>query len=193
MEVLTLEVEENTQEKNASSKKLLLWVGMGSMVMFFAGLTSAYIVRKMEGNWREFELPLVFYFSTAIIILSSVSMNMVLLNARKNKLALVKQYSIITLLLGLGFIACQTIGWKMLVNQGVYLSGSPSESFFYILTGLHIAHLFGGIIALIVVNAKAAMEKYNSQNTLGIELCASYWHFLDLLWVYLFLFLYFIR
>lgn len=193
METLTLQTEENTQEKNASSKKMLLWVGMGSMVMFFAGLTSAYIVRKMEGNWREFELPLAFYFSTAIIILSSVSMNMVVSSARNNQLDKVKKYAMITFLLGLSFVACQAMGWNSLVNQGVYLSGSPSESFFYVLTGLHIAHLFGGIIALVVVNIRGRMNKYNSQNTLGIELCASYWHFLDLLWVYLFLFLFFIK
>lgn len=193
METFSLQ-EEGLENRNSSSKKLLLWVAIGSMVMLFAGLTSAYIVRKMEGNWKEFNLPLAFYFSTAIIIGSSVTINMALSYARKNKLAQLKQYLFLTFLLGVGFVVSQFAGYSSLVKQGVYLSGySPSASFLYVLTGLHIAHLIGGIIALLVVNIRAVMNKYNAQNTLGIDLAATYWHFLDLLWVYLFLFLFFIH
>ncbi len=192
MESLSLQ-EENLAERNSASKKLLLWVGIGSMVMLFAGLTSAYIVRKMEGEWKPFNLPLAFYFSTAIIILSSVTINMALSYARKDKLVQSKQFLFLTFLLGCGFVFSQVMGWGALVGQGIYLVGNPSGSFLFVLTGLHIVHLVGGIIALIVVNIRAVMNKYNSQNTLGIELSASYWHFLDLLWIYLFLFLFFIH
>ena len=189
----TLSLQDSIDEKKSSSQKLLLWVGMGSMVMLFAGLTSAYIVRRMEGNWQAFELPPAFYISTAIIILSSVTLNMALSYARNNNLTRLNQFLLLTLLLGFAFIVSQFMGYSKLVEQGTYLVGNPSGSFLFVLTGLHIAHLVGGIIALIVVNIKTRMKKYNSQNTLGIELSASYWHFLDILWIYLFLFLLFIH
>jgi cytochrome c oxidase subunit 3 len=189
----TVTLDTTIVEKNKSTKKLLLWIAIGSMIMLFAGLTSGYIVRKMEGDWLEFKLPLAFYLSTSIIVLSSITMNMALVNARKNKFAQLNLYLLITLLLGIGFIISQFAGYSSLVKNNVYLVGNPSGSFLYLLSGLHIVHLAGGLIALLVVNIKARMKKYNSEKTLGIELCATYWHFLDVLWIYLFLFLLFIH
>ena len=176
--------------------KPMLWLAMGSMVMLFAGLTSAYVVRKEKGDWLNFEMPQLFYISTAIIILSSVTMNMTLSAAKKNNFKGIKTASLVTLVLGLAFIVCQFKAWGVLVNQNIVFAGkysNASGSFLYILTGLHLVHLVGGILALAVVWIKALGQKYNSQNLFGISLCAIFWHFLDGLWIFLFLFLLFVR
>ena len=188
-----------SEEKRITREKVakpLLWIGMVSMVMIFASLTSAYVVRMEKGDWLQFELPQLFYVSTAIIIVSSVTMNWVLSAAKKNDLKTIKSASFITLLLGLSFVVCQFKAWGVLVDQKIFFAGKYSNaagSFLYALTGLHMAHLAGGIIALLVVWIKALGKRYNSENLLGIRLCAIFWHFLDALWIYLFLFLLFVR
>ena len=190
-----IEAEEQRQLKEKVSKSML-WLSMGSMVMIFGALTSAYVVRMEKGDWLQFELPQMFYISTAVIIMSSVTMNWTLASAKKNDFRNVKLGALITLLLGIAFVACQFQGWGILVDQKVFFAGRDSNaagSFMYALTGLHMAHLAGGLIALIVVSIKASMKKYNSENLLGLKLCAIFWHFLDLLWILLFLFLLFVR
>lgn len=187
------------EEKRITHEKVarpLLWIAMVSMVMIFAALTSAYVVRMEKGDWLTFELPRMFYISTAVIIMSSVTMNWVLSAARKNDFKNVKLASLLTLILGLTFVICQFKAWGILVNQKVFFAGKSSNasgSFLYALTGLHMVHLAGGIIAIFVVWIKALGTKYNSENLLGIRLCAIFWHFLDILWIYLFLFLLFVR
>lgn len=187
------------EEKKITKEKVsrpLLWISMVSMVMIFASLTSAYVVRKEKGEWLQIDLPQVFYISTAIIILSSATMNWVLFSARKNDKRGMRIGSLLTLLLGIAFVVCQFQGWKELVEQKVFFAGPSSNaagSFLYALTGLHMAHLAGGIIAVFVVWIKTLLNKYNSENLLGIRLCAIFWHFLDVLWIYLFLFLLFVR
>ncbi len=174
----------------------MLWVAMVSMVMVFGGLTSAYVVRMEKGDWLQFELPQLFYVSTAIIIISSVTMNWVLFSAKKNDFKNIKIASSITLLLGFAFIVCQFKAWGVLVEQKVVFAGHYSNaagSFLYILTGLHLVHLVGGILALSVVWVKSLGKRYNSENLYGIRICAIFWHFLDALWIYLFLFLLFVR
>ena len=177
--------------RKPATAKVVLWVALGSVVMLFAGLTSGYIVRMAEGNWKEFQIPQVFYVSTAIILLSSVTMHLSVLAVRKNNLHAVKRWLIVTLGLGLAFAFCQFIGWNALVSQGVHFvdKTTPSGSFFYAITGIHLAHVAGGILALMVTAGKSIMEKYNSGNYLGISLAATYWHFMDGLWIYLFVFL----
>jgi cytochrome c oxidase subunit 3 len=192
-------MEISVEEKRiirAKVAKPLLWVGMISMVMIFASLTSAYVVRQQKGDWLQFELPRLFYISTAIIIMSSVTMNWVLSSAKKNDFKNIKLAAFITLLLGLSFVICQFKAWGVLVDQKIFFAGKYSNaagSFLYALTGLHLAHLLGGMIALMVVSAKSMGQRYNSENLLGIKLCAIFWHFLDALWIYLFLFLLFVR
>ncbi len=170
------------------TSKVLLWVGMVGMVMLFAGLTSAYLVRKVEGNWVGFQLPRVFTVSTIIIIISSFTIQYALHAIKKNQFGNVKIATMATLGLGLAFVFSQFYAWTVLVANGIFMVGNPSGSFLYVLTGLHLAHLVGGILALIVVSVKVIMEKYNSQNYLGMQVFSIYWHFLDVLWVYLFLF-----
>ena len=172
----------------------LLWIAIVSMIMLFAAFTSAYVVRKGKGEWLDFEMPQIFYFSTAIIMISSVTMNWALASAKKNNFKSLKIASLITLILGLTFVICQFKGWGVLVDNKVYAAGkfsNPAGSFFYLLTALHALHLFAGMIAVIVVWVKSLFNKYNSDNYLGIRLCATFWHFLDVLWIYLFVFLLF--
>ncbi len=193
MSAITLEEKRETREKVA---KPLLWIGMISMSMVFAGLTSAYVVRQGKGDWLQFDLPRMFYISTAFILLSSVTMNWVLASAKKNDYKKVRLAAMLTLVLGFAFVVSQVNGWATLYEQKVYFAGKFSNaagSFLYMLTFLHLVHLAGGIISLSVVLVKSMGNKYNSENLLGIKLCAIFWHFLDILWIYLFLFLLFVR
>ena len=174
-----------TVENNA--KKQLLWIGMGSILMFFGGLTSAYIVRKPEGNWLEFVLPEYFTFSTVIIVLSSVVLFFVKGQLRKNNSAF--QLVLSVLLLGLLFTFFQFKGWQQLIAQGVYLTGEGSNasgSFLYVLTLAHLVHLLGGLVALIYVTIQAKNNAFTIKNSLAIDLTSVYWHFLALLWLFLY-------
>ncbi len=176
--------------------KPLLWVGIISIVMLFGGLTSAYIVRADNGNWLLFDLPNAFYLSTAIIVSSSITLFMALQMARKNNKTATVVCVFLTFALGVAFTITQFAGWEELTQKNIVFAGKYSNaagSFLYALTGLHLAHLFGGLISLFVTLINTLRGKYTAGNTLGLELTSIYWHFLDVLWVYLFLFLYFIR
>lgn len=186
--------EEKTIHERA--RKSLLWVAMISMVMVFAGLTSAYVVCTDRKDWVFFELPRLFYISTALIIMSSVTMNWAISSVKKNNFSAVKKATLLTLIIGGLFIICQFEAWEVLYNENIVFAGNQSNvagSFLYVLTGLHLAHLIGGIFAVLVVWIKSLREKYTAENHIGLTLCAIFWHFLDVLWIYLFLFLLFVR
>ena len=188
-----------SQEKRINTSKAaipLLWVSIVAMVMVFGSLTSGYIVSRGKSSWLHFELPQLFYVSTAVILMSSVTMNWTLAAARKNNLKNIKTGALLTFLLGLAFVVLQFKAWGYLVDQKIFFAGktsSGSGSYLYVLTGLHMAHLAFGLIALLVVWVKSLLHRYNSENLLGIRLCAIFWHFLDVLWIFLFLFLLFVR
>jgi cytochrome c oxidase subunit III len=178
------------------SAKALLWIAIVSMIMFWAGLTSAYIVRQNAGNWLLFNVPETFMISTAVIILSSITFYYAQTSVKKNNSKGLVLGVLSTLVLGFVFMAFQYKGWGDLFNKGIVLGGkysNASGSFFLLFVLAHWAHLIGGIISLIIVLINSLRHKYTSENALGIELCGLYWHFLSILWVYLFLFLYFIR
>lgn len=178
------------------ASKPLLWVGIISIVMLFAGLTSAYVVRADNGNWLLFNLPNAFYLSTAVIITSSISLFFALQMAKKNNNKGVVVGLLVTFFLGLLFSYLQYAGWGELYSKQIVFGGKSSNaagSFLYLITFLHLVHLFAGLIVLLITLKNSVKGKYNAQNILGLELCSIYWHFLDILWVYLFLFLYFIR
>ena len=178
--------------KNKSAK-LLLWVGIAGISMFFAGLTSAYIVRKAEGNWLEFQLPDWFLLSTIVIVISSIYLIIVNRKIKQNKDVTI--WLFVALLLGCVFAFSQVKGWQVLVQQGVYLTGegsNVSSSFLYVITLSHLAHLVGGLIALLVTTLNAKKGKYSSENYLGIELISIYWHYLAGLWLYLYFFMVYI-
>jgi cytochrome c oxidase subunit III len=187
--VTTSPTSENETYTRIPTLKLLLWLAMVSMVMMFAGLTSGYIVRQAESNWQVFELPPIFYISTALIMLSSISMQWAFSAVKKNNLPQLRIGLMITLGLGLAFAFTQFMSWSKLVEIGIFFTGNPSGSFLYVLTGLHLAHLAGGIIYLMFITTRSIQGSYHSGNYLPVELCTIFWHFLDGLWIYLFIFL----
>ncbi len=191
---------ENTLSESALLKekvnRSLLYVGIFSILMLFAGLTSAYIVRQADGNWLEFSMPFMFWISTGLILLSSAAMNWALLSARNSRYGAIKVALMLTLALGIAFCFTQFLAWKELVAGGIFFSGktaNPSGSFMYILSGLHLAHIFSGLLYILVILFKSFNNRYNSRNLMGIKHCSIYWHFLDALWIYLFVFLLFMQ
>ncbi len=218
MPTMVLDAEE--LEKQRSSKRMLLWFGIVSITMLFAGLTSAYIVRQGEGKWVEFAMPDLFKLSTAFIFISSFSMQWAVASARRGNKQMLKVALGITALLGIGFMISQYYSWSKLVEQGIYFAGRISDiktqfkyvptikretaeaagdagnvagSFLFALTALHVAHLLGGMIAIFLVFSRALQGKYSAANYNGVTVCSIYWHFLDGLWIYLYLFLLYIR
>ncbi|MBI3500919.1 MAG: heme-copper oxidase subunit III [Bacteroidetes bacterium] len=192
-------MEISTEEKESirqRSYKPMMWLAIISMCMIFGGLTSAYMVRRGDPGWLTFELPKIFYVSTVVIIASSFTMIFAYQSAKKDNFSGVKLGMLLTLFLGFTFIVCQFLAWKALVAQGIFIGGqgsNPAGSFLYVISGAHLVHLTGGIGMLIFVCIKSFREIYHSKNLLGLQLASIFWHFLDLLWVYLFLFLYFAR
>jgi cytochrome c oxidase subunit 3 len=157
--------------------------------MVFASLTSAYVVRRSEGNWLEFELPSLFWITSIVLVLSSISMHFSYISAKKDNFTALKLGIVITSILGLIFLIGQFYAWGQLVDSKVFLVGNPSGSFVYILSGLHGAHIIAGIIFLTCVFVMVFQDKIHSKNMLWIEMCTTFWHFLDGLWLYLFFFL----
>jgi cytochrome c oxidase subunit 3 len=183
--------------RNERSYKLLLLFAMLSMTMMFAGLTSAFVVSKSRADWlKNFELPVAFYISTAVIIGCSVTFHLAKKAIQKDNRNATTSFLLGTLALGILFVVLQFMGFGQIVAAGYYFTGSASNittTFLYVVTIAHMAHLAGGLISLLIIIYNHFKQKYNSTQTLGIELGAMYWHFLDLLWVYLFLFLYFFK
>ena len=185
------------KEKTARSYKLLLLFAMGSMTMMFAGIVSAFVVSKSREDWmKDFQLPTAFYFSTLAIILCSVSFHLAKKAIQKDNRLLTTNFLLLTLVLGISFVFFQFKGFGELMDGGYFFAGPESNiatTFLYVIATVHLAHLAGGLISLLIIIYNHFKQKYNSSQTLGIELGAMYWHFLDLLWVYLFLFLYFFK
>lgn len=182
-----------TRKKSA---KALLWIGIVSIIMLFSGLTSAYVVRADNGNWLVFQLPSIAIVSTGVIIASSLTMLLAQMAIKKDNLKATSIFLFITFVLGLVFTYTQYLGWKELTVGGIFFLGkysNASGSFLYLIAVVHLLHLFGGLIALLITLTKSLKKRYSAQDYLGIELSAIYWHFLDALWIYLFLFLYFFR
>jgi len=188
-----MEVEERRAIREKVGRPLLI-VGMVSIFMIFAALTSAYIVRQADGDWLTFDLPVPFYTSTMLIVLSSITIWWATRSAKHNNAKQVTLGVALTLFLGLGFVVSQFYTYSSMMDAGLYFVGTNvSSSFMYVITGLHLAHIISGIIALAVTLAKAKSGGYTADNHLGLSLTAMYWHFLDVLWIYLLLFLLFIR
>ncbi|MNE38213.1 Cytochrome c oxidase subunit 3 [compost metagenome] len=185
------------QQRSARSYKLLLWFAMISMTMMFAGLTSAYVVSKSRTDWMEnFQMPTAFFISTALILICSLTFLLAKKAIKKDDRNTTTIMLLATLVAGAGFVYFQLEGFHSLAESGIFPvggSGSITVSFLYIIVIAHLAHLAGGVISLLIIIYNHFKQKYNSGQTLGIELGAMYWHFLDFLWLYLFLFLYFFK
>ena len=179
----------NFKLKSVNAKKFALWLFIVSICMLFAGLTSAYIVKKSDGRWLQFDMPDMFLYSTLVLVLSSVAMHWTYLKAKDNSLKAVKIGITATAAIAIAFFYMQYLSWIKLVAQDVFLVGNPSGSFVYIFSGLHLAHLIGGLVFLLVVFLDTMNYKVHSKSMLAIEMCTTYWHVLGILWIYLYLFL----
>lgn len=235
-----MENQEKAQQGRA--RKMLVWIGVASIGMFFAAFTSAYVVLQADHFWVKDKLPTMFSISTAIIVLSSLTIYLAHRSVKAGNQQGLKLWMVLTLVLGIGFSATQYAGWNQLQEQGRFFIGNISDltgeygkdyvvlmkgeemiydngnfyrpddieyaqpmnqrvnetfnvsaSFLFIISGLHIAHLAGGLLWLIVLLFKSFKGRFTQENHLGVELGSIYWHFLDFLWVYLFLFLLLIR
>ncbi|MGI0105545.1 cytochrome c oxidase subunit 3 [Salinimicrobium sp. WS361] len=186
-----------SQHKQGRAKKMMLWFGIISMAMMFAGLTSAYVVSKNRPDWlADLQLPATFIWSTLVIFLSSVTFHIAEKAVKQNKHGLATMGLVGTLVLSLIFIGLQFQSFNELLETGYFFTGSASSvttSFLYLIVGSHLVHLLGGIIVLLVIIYNHFKQKYYAGQTLGLELGATFWHFVDALWIYLFLFLYFFR
>jgi len=170
-------------------KKFALWLFMVTVLMVFAALTSAYIVRQAEGNWLEYELPEIFWITSGIVLLSSVSVQAAYFAAKKDNFLALRIWMALTVLLGIAFLVGQWYSWVALVDREVFFVGNPAGSFLYVFTGLHAVHLISGVIFLIIVLISTFRYKVHSQALNTLEMATTYWHFLGGLWLYLFLFL----
>jgi cytochrome c oxidase subunit 3 len=170
--------------------KLGVWIASGGIVMFFAALTSAMVVRKgLSDDWRSLDLPGILWASTAVLLLSSFTFEKARLAAREDHASMMRKWLTATSLLGALFLVTQFLGWQALASGGIYLATNPSSSFFYVLTAAHGVHLLGGVAALSYVVLRAMRRKVWPARNAAVEATTVYWHFMDALWVYLFVLL----
>ena len=181
------------QNNKLHPHKFILWVAIGSILMMFAGLTSAYVVKRNQANWVTFELPLMFWYSTAVILASSVTLYLSAKAFKEKAMSKYRSLMTATLALGVLFIALQIIGFNQLWNTGATLQSNVSYSFPYVIVGIHAVHVLGGVITLLVMSLEAFSRKSRNYSAIPVELISTYWHFVDFLWLYLLVFLLMIR
>ncbi len=171
--------------------KFTLWVAMGSILMMFAAFTSAYIVKKNQSSWLEFDLPRIFWYSTFVLLASSVTMQLSIKSFKARDMGRYRTLITVTTVLGLLFIVMQLLGFQSLELKNIALTGAKSNSaasFLFVITGLHMLHVLGGVIALLVIFIKAYSGKVKNYSIVPLELAGTYWHFVDAIWIYLFIF-----
>lgn len=178
----------SAQRKKMHPYKFNLWVALAGIVMFFAGFTSAYIVMHARSSWHELRLPELFWFSTGVILVSSLTMQMAVKSFKDRYLQRYKLLITLTALLGLVFISTQSLGFLRMYQQGFSLSWNVSAALIYIIVGAHMLHVLGGVVALLILFFRAFRRKVRSYDAIPVEVAATYWHFVDILWIYLFIF-----
>ncbi len=191
----TIEAKEavNEQRKRIHPHKFTLWVALGSIIMMFAGLTSAYVVKRDQPGWTTFPIPRAFWYSTAVILVSSLTVQMSLKAFKDREMMRYRNLLTFTGVLGIVFVLLQWAGFRQIWASGVTLRGSGGGQFLYIIAGLHAVHVLGGIVALLIMVVRAFAVRTRSYNSVPVELISTYWHFVDLLWIYLFIFFMFIN
>ena len=172
-----------------SKGQLGLWLALTAIAMLFAGLSSAYIVMRGAPAWQNVALPGALWVNTFVLLASSVTIEGARRRARADRIGPMKFWMGLTAGLGLVFLIGQIVAWRQLVDVGVYLPTTLHSSFLYVLTGAHALHILGGVTALGYVLIQTFQNRYTASNHEPVSLCATYWHFMDGLWVYLFLLL----
>ena len=185
-----MDIVSNQQKKRIHPHKFTLWVAIASILMMFAGLTSAFIVKSNLVGWKDVAIPNMFWYSTAVILGSSVTVQMALRAFRQRDMQQYRLLMAITLLLGIVFVVLQWLGCRELwYNYDIKFKGATGAGqFLYIIFGLHALHVAGGIITLIVMFIKAFFGKIKLYSSVPVEVMATYWHFVDILWIYLLVF-----
>lgn len=187
---------QRTSNSKLHPHKFMMWVTVAAICMMFAGLTSAYIVKKTKDSIINAELPSIFYWSTFVILLSSLTMQIAVKNILAKEMYRYRSFLGLTALLGVVFAAMQTIGFYLMEKNGTPLTGIKSNagaSFILIIVGIHAVHVLGGVVALVVMYLKNYFSKTRNYSAVPAEVMATYWHFVDILWIYLLVFLVFIR
>jgi len=181
----------SVQRNKIHPHKFTLWVAIGSIIMMFAGLTSAYIVKRSQVNWVMLEIPKIFWISTITILLSSVTVQLAVRAFRDRNMILYRRMLSATAILGLAFLVLQVLGFLQYKALDIRLIGAGSNasySFLLAIASLHALHVFGGVIALMIIARKALSIRKRSYSSVPVEVIATYWHFVDILWIYLILF-----
>jgi cytochrome c oxidase subunit III len=178
----------STQRKKIHPHKFTLWIGIGSIIMMFAGLTSAYIVKSSLPGFSGVAVPKIFYYSTAVMLLSSLTMQWAQKSFKERGMVQYRWLLTATMVLGFGFIAMQIAGFSQLWKTIQFSGTTGAGQFLYVIFGLHAVHVLGGVIALLIMFAKAFSARIRSYNSVPVEVMSTYWHFVDLLWIYLFVF-----
>jgi cytochrome c oxidase subunit 3 len=174
--------------------KFVLWLFIVASIMLFAGFTSAYIVRRGDGNWEVFDLPGFFTVNVIVAILSSVMMQLSYFAAKKDNLKMLKILITATFVSSILFLLFQIEGWSQLRANNVYFAFSnPSNSFVYVISGVHFAHVIAGMFFILATLIASFRYKVHKTNMLLINLCTTFWHFLAAMWVYLYVFMYIYR
>ena len=179
------------QKRKIHPHKFTLWVAIGSILMMFAGLTSAYIVKRSQASWLMIEIPMMFWYSTATILVSSVTVQLALKALKKREMINYRRLLVVTAVLGVLFVVLQVAGFSQFAAQDIRLVGAGSNasySFLLVISCLHAIHVLGGVVALVVIAIRALNSYTRSYSTVPLEIAATYWHFVDALWIYLFIF-----
>lgn len=185
-------------QSSANRYRIGMWVGLASILMMFTALSSAYIVRAASSSdWQPLTMPRILLLSTALILVSSVTLETARRKLKDAATRAYKPWLLLTMLLGLGFLGSQFLAWRELVRQGVYVASNPHSSFFYLLTATHGVHLLGGLTALAYLSIRSRASQDNqlalTKAQAGADAVTLYWHFMDFLWIYLFVLLFYIR
>ncbi|MFN5020025.1 MAG: heme-copper oxidase subunit III [bacterium] len=179
------------QKRKIHPHKFTLWVAIGSILMMFAGLTSAYIVKRSQASWLMIEIPMMFWYSTVTILASSLTVQFALKALKKREMINYRRLLVVTAVLGVLFVVLQVAGFSQFAAQDIRLVGAGSNasySFLLVISCLHAIHVLGGVVALVVIAIRALNSSTRSYSTVPLEIAATYWHFVDALWIYLFIF-----
>lgn len=174
--------------KGTHPHKFTLWVGIASIIMTFAGLTSAFIVKKNAPGWSTTEVPTIFLYTTIVILISSLTIHLSVKAFKERNMLRYRSLITLTAILGLIFIVGQIVGFSQMWNEGITFEGAGAAQFLYIIFGLHALHVLGGAIALFIIFFRAFSSSVRRYNVVPVEVAATYWHFVDVLWIYLYIF-----
>lgn len=184
--------EKKRQPNKIHPQKFAMWIAIGSICMMFAGFTSAVIVRQAQGNWLNLSLSPYFYASTAVIIASSVTMWLTIRSFKNRNMVFHKQMVVVTMILGLLFGVFQYIGFDQMMGH-TFWNNNVSIQFIIVIVLAHVMHVLGGIVALLIMFLRTFSRKTKTYSIISLELISTYWHFVDILWIYLFLFFLYIK